>query len=402
MSAAGHPAQLVVLFNRLGPYHHARLQAAGRLGAVATIELEPESTTYAWDTIRECGTYQRDRIEREEQSPLKVLASKLEKFDPAGVAICGYAEPLALWALAWCVRKRVPSILMSESTRDDALRTPAIEVMKSYVVRRFGAALVGGRRQRAYAVELGLPEGSIRQGYDAVDNAFFAERCAQLRANPPPDFPLAAANYFLASCRFIAKKNIATLIEALRRCKSMGQLRDWKLVLLGDGPQWAVIDTQIREAGLANDVVLPGFVQYDELPRYYAFAKFFVHASSVEQWGLVVNEAMACSLPVIVSRQSGCSPDLVDEGRNGFTFDAWDPAALASLLHRVANQDLETSRTMGIRSREIIHGFSCDVFAQNLWAALDCAKQAPPVAIPSISSATLEMLARALRVQAAP
>ena len=67
--------------------------------------------------------------------------------------------------------------------------------------------------------------------------------------------------------------------------------------------------------GLDNDVIFPGFIQYDELPAYYGLAKAFIHASTVEQWGLVVNEALAAGLPVLVSERCGCAPDLVREGR---------------------------------------------------------------------------------------
>ena len=62
----------------------------------------------------------------------------------------------------------------------------------------------------------------------------------------------------------------------------------------------------------------------------------FVHASASEQWGLVVNEAMAAGLPVIVSERCGCAPDLVREGVNGLTFDPCDVAELAGLMERVA------------------------------------------------------------------
>ncbi len=65
--------------------------------------------------------------------------------------------------------------------------------------------------------------------------------------------------------------------------------------------------------------ILPGFKPYDELPVYYALANAFVHASTSEQWGLVVNEAIATGLPVIVSNRCGCAPELVNG--NGFTFD---------------------------------------------------------------------------------
>ena len=80
---------------------------------------------------------------------------------------------------------------------------------------------------------------------------------------------------------------------------------------------------------------LPGFKPYDELPVYYALANAFVHASTTEQWGLVVNEAIASGLPVIVSNRCGCAPELVNG--NGFTFDPTNEHELTARLLEMAS-----------------------------------------------------------------
>ncbi len=67
-------------------------------------------------------------------------------------------------------------------------------------------------------------------------------------------------------------------------------------------------------------VYLPGFRQIDELPRFYAHANAAILAITKDTWKLVINEATASSLPVIVSNRCGCAQELVKEGRNGFTF----------------------------------------------------------------------------------
>jgi glycosyltransferase involved in cell wall biosynthesis len=83
----------------------------------------------------------------------------------------------------------------------------------------------------------------------------------------------------------------------------------WDLVLLGDGPLKADLCRLIDDLRIRNRVLMPGFKQYEELPAYYALARAFVHASATEQWGLVVNEASASGLPVIVSNRCGCVPE---------------------------------------------------------------------------------------------
>src|SRR5207247_9937771 len=93
--------------------------------------------------------------------------------------------------------------------------------------------------------------------------------------------------------------------------------------------------SQLSTLNLNEHVHLPGFKPYDELPAYYALANAFVHASTTEQWGLVVNEAIASGLPVIVSNRCGCAPELVNG--NGFNFDATNENELTARLLEMAS-----------------------------------------------------------------
>jgi glycosyltransferase involved in cell wall biosynthesis len=123
---------------------------------------------------------------------------------------------------------------------------------------------------------------------------------------------------------------------------------------------------------------MPGFIQYPDLPEYYARAGAFVHASTTEQWGLVVNEAMASGLPVLISNSCGCAQDLVQDGVNGFTFDPTDVHQLAGLMASLsAFQSFRVSE-FGAASRAIISDWGPERFAQGMKAAAECALKAGP------------------------
>ena len=121
---------------------------------------------------------------------------------------------------------------------------------------------------------------------------------------------------------------------------------------------------------------MPGFKQYDELPGYYALANAFVHASTTEQWGLVVNEAMASGLPVIVSNRCGCVPELVREGVNGFTFDPDDTGQLSELMLSLSKES--QLPVMGNASRSIISDWGIERFGQGLSDAAEQPMGLPP------------------------
>jgi glycosyltransferase involved in cell wall biosynthesis len=133
---------------------------------------------------------------------------------------------------------------------------------------------------------------------------------------------------------------------------------------LGDGPLREVLDNQLSTLNLRGHVHLPGFKRYEELPVYYGLAKVFVHPSTTEQWGLVVNEAIASGLPVIVSERCGCVPELV--GDNGFTFDPLNEDELTARLLDMASlsdRDLERLREA---SRGIAARFGPELFGKGL------------------------------------
>ncbi len=271
-------------------------------------------------------------------------------------------------------------VVMSESARDDEPRTWGKEMIKRRVVGLYSAALVGGQRHVEYLVELGMPRDRIFTGYDVVDNAYFRRSAEEIRSHKSDvrkQYGL-PENYFLASARFIEKKNLPTLIRAYAAYRQKSEASGnppWDVVLLGDGPLREALNSQLSTLNLHAHVHLPGFKPYDELPVYYALAKAFVHASTTEQWGLVVNEAVASGLPVIVSERCGCVPELVRG--NGFTFDPIDERELPSRLLQIASLSDDERRSLGDASYRIAENFAPEHFGEGLEQAAKLALTHP-------------------------
>ena len=279
-------------------------------------------------------------------------------------------------------------VVMSESARQDEPRTWWKEMIKPRIVTFFSAALVGSQRHADYLVELGMPRERIFTGYDVVDNEYFRQKAEEIRSQRSEVRQKYALpeNYFLASARFIEKKNLPGLLSAYAQYRERSQgtgVTDpgynggmpWDLVLLGDGPLRETLNAQLSTLNLHDSVHLPGFKQYNELPVYYGLAKAFVHASTTEQWGLVVNEAVASGLPVIVSNRCGCAPELVDG--NGFTFDPGNEHELAARLLEMASLSDEERKHLGDNSYRIAANFAPERFGQGLEEAVQAALSSP-------------------------
>jgi glycosyltransferase involved in cell wall biosynthesis len=306
------------------------------------------------------------------------------------VAVNGWNNFGSVIAANCCVRRGIPMVVMSESSHQDEARNCWKEAIKRRIVGLYSGALVGGRRHVKYLVELGMPVDRIFTGYDVVDNNYFCERARQIRnprlrrgyggqaASEIRNVYGLPENYFLASARFIEKKNLSGLISGYAEYRQKSQASGkvpWDLVLLGDGPLRETLNSQLSTLNLHEHVHLPGFKPYDELPVYYASANAFVHASAVEQWGLVVNEAIASGLPVIVSDRCGCAPELVNG--NGFTFDPTNEHELAARLLEMASLSHQERKHLGDSSYRIAANFTPARFGEGLEGAARAAMRAP-------------------------
>jgi glycosyltransferase involved in cell wall biosynthesis len=321
------------------------------------------------------------------------LHEHLNALDPSAVCINGWSFGGSLAALSWCLTNRVPAIVMSESTAADEPRHWWKEAIKRRIVRLCSAAVVGGGPHRDYLTLLGLTRDRIFTGYDSVDNEHFRRGAEAARRT---DVALRAqlalpARYFLACSRFSRKKNIATLLRGYAEYRKLTPPEPWSLVIIGDGELKDEIVALRNRLGLTAHVQLPGAKSYSELPSYYGLASAFVHASTTEQWGLVVNEAMASGLPVLVSNCCGCARDLVIPPRNGFLFDPYDPQTLADAMTKIASDQCDLA-TMGRASDDIIERWSPARFAENLLSAARTALASERPASSTIDRLLLKVL----------
>ena len=121
-------------------------------------------------------------------------------------------------------------------------------------------------------------------------------------------------------------------------------------------------------AARPGSVVFPGFAQRDQLAAFYALAEALVFPTLSDPWGLVVNEAMACGLPIIATDVAGCTADLVRNGENGFVIPTANVGKLAEAMAAIAHDPQLASR-MGERSATLIESFSPERCAAGLATA---------------------------------
>ena len=410
---------LAIHFVRFGPYHVARLRSAAvacrALGwNVFGLEIAGSDHTYAWEKIDHQQFEQAGNLSVATVFPGRAYESisdreicrgvieTLNRLKPDAVAIAGWRSVDARESLKWCKKNGAIAILMSETREADGLRVWWKEAWKSSIVRSFDAAIVGGTSHRDYLTNLGMPKEVIEFGYDIVDNDYFAAQSANDRGIGIQDVNL----YFLASNRFIPRKNLRRLVDAYREYVTHNQItynesvRAWDLCLLGDGKLKRSLMDHCRSSKLnvsesapwegrssmpkEPTVFFPGFRQIEELPRFAAHAGCFVHPAISEPWGLVINEAMACGLPIVSSNNVGAAEELIDHGKNGFVFPPLQTSELARQLVQVADPSFSRS-DFGEASRRILsERVPTEAFGNGIAKILEKTPFASPMRLPKI------------------
>ncbi len=383
---------IAVIFMSIGHYHAARLREASRSCSergwhITAIQAVEGTSQHPWGTIENSpDTYPTKTLltpatarQSADDGWLNVEAAKnikecLNELKPDVVVIPGWGGRLERESLVWAQRHRIPAVVMSESKRDDAKRQQWKEKLKSRLyISKFDAALVGGKLHRDYLVELGFAPERIFTGYDVVDNDYF-ERSADIArrnviAARASDTRIPSRPFFLATTRFIKRKNIERLIEAYAEYNQQ-ETETWDLVVCGAGEEEQSIRRRITEENLEDRVHLPGFVTYEQVGAWYGLAHAFIHPALQEQWGLVVNEACAAGLPILCSRTVGAGHELVRENQNGLLFDPQSREDMTRSLKMMHSFDDAKRRAMAEVSRRLVWDFRPQKFGEGLVRAV--------------------------------
>ncbi len=298
------------------------------------------------------------------------MLSALNRILPDAV-LCGGYNYLASWEAAyWARAHRIPLLLWSESTALDRRRGHLlVEFTKARFLGLCRAFVVPGKSSLRYLTDLGIAKERVFTAPNAVDTDLFsslaeeARRCdTQVRVRH--SLPL---RYFLYVGRLVRIKGVFELMEAYAQLRAKVR-SEVGLVFVGDGVDRAEL-MEYASRVAPGTIQFPGFVHRERLPEFYALADAFIFPTLSDPWGLVVNEAMSCGLPVILTNVAGCMPDLVQDRWNGYVVKPADPSQLAAAMLRLAS-DSGLRREMGARSRERIEANSPQQWTEGLVKAM--------------------------------
>jgi glycosyltransferase involved in cell wall biosynthesis len=296
---------------------------------------------------------------------------ELRRARPEVVVVSGWSTFAAQGAIVWCLLHRVPYVVLVES-HDAGPRAGWRRAVKGAVVpgllRRAASVLVVGSLARDSVVARGAEPGRVRVFANTVDVEGFASRLeavAPRRAELRRELGLEEEDVaVLTAGRLAPEKGHDVLLRAAREAEDP-RLRP---VLVGGGPERQRLEGLARQLGVR--AVFAGERPWERMLEAYAGADVFCLLSWFEPWGVVVNEAAACGLPLVLSDRVGAAADLLRDGENGALVPAGDVGATARALARLAASP-ELRAAQGACSRELVSAWGYEPSVNNLVAAVE-------------------------------
>jgi glycosyltransferase involved in cell wall biosynthesis len=282
----------------------------------------------------------------------------LRQLRPDAVLVTGWQQWPLVQAVLACRRLRIPAIVRGES--NNLRRRPrwAAPLHRAWL-RQFAAVLAIGSLNREFYRQAGVPGEKIVDCPYFVDNDRFAadaERLTPSRAALRRRWNIAdGAVAFAFVGKLQPKKRPVDLIEAAAAAYRRGAALH--LLIVGTGE----LEADVRDAARATGVptTFTGFLNQSEIASAYVASDAIVLPSDADEtWGLVVNEAMACGRPAIVSDRVGCGPDLIVDGHTGYRFPFGDRAALSAQLERLCGNRAELAEMGAHARRHVAASFS--------------------------------------------
>lgn len=335
---------LIFMWENFGPTHVDRLEAVA--GAfpdrdVIGIEQYSQSATYAW-VGPEVQSFKIITLFESTKAGgffagLFALIKVAFTIDRGCYFLCHYHKSEVLF-FAWFLRLTGNRVFtMGDSKFDDYRRNLWQELGKTVFYLPYHAALAAGKRSADYYRFLGFGRRDIALGYDTLS----VERIQKLSgSDPAPGGTKFLERDFICIARLVPKKNLTTLIDAFDIYRKMTKTPR-SLVLCGAGPVEEELRREVKERRLTQLVHFKGFVQTEEISRILGKSLALILPSTEEQFGLVVIEALAMGLPIILSDNCGARDSLVRSGVNGFVVEPDNPAGIAYFLSALsANETL--------------------------------------------------------------
>ena len=376
--------KILIVLRNIGPYHNSRFESLLNSNLkVSVFETRPQSKEYLWiqSNNYKYDVYKFPNSSTEQDIPNREIDYFYKKFipliNPDVIISIGWADRTYQRLLLYGNIKKIPTVIVSDSIIKNETNKKRLflkEWIKKIILKGYSSAFVAGIESKNYLIQLGFKKDKIFSPWDVIDNNFFEKNCN--RRSIPKN------KYFLCVSRLLKRKNLINLIKGFADYQNMGGR--WGLKIIGSGDQHNDLIKLSKIIPNKEVFEIINWLQIGELINYYKDASAFILPSYFDNWGLVVNEAIASGLPCIVSENCGCAVDLILHNESGFIFDPFKKNELSLFMKNIENQSLDERDAMIKLAKNNLQRFDLNSFSTNFKKAINEAFKKPKFSIFSI------------------
>ena len=301
---------------------------------------------FVFDKDSKLSLIDRKKINRKE------LLQLVEKINPDLIYCSGWIDKDYLYVCKQFKRK-IPVVLGLDNQWKATLKQKTASLFSKYfLLKYFNTAWVPGASQQTYAKHLGFSDDRIFSGFYSADVKHY-------RANISPD-KFKNVKRFLYVGRYYDFKGITDLWSAFIQLNNEFP-NEWELWCLGTGSIQPIIHPKIKHFG---------FVQPADMGKFISDTSIFILPSRFEPWGVVVHEFAAAGFPLICSSEVGAAEAFLENGKNGFLFEAGNISELKKCIKKIISLNENELLSMGNKSVELAQKITPEKWANTLMSII--------------------------------
>lgn len=271
------------------------------------------------------------------------------------VALYEYASITSIKLILRCRRYHIPYFINCDGVMLKRHGNLLRDIVKRYLIKGASGCFASGENAKQYFLKYGADEDKIHihtfselEDEDILKRPLSSDEKKEIRKELGLPIQQRTA---IAVGRFIPLKRYDALIRAW---KSMPD--NYTLLLIGGGDEKDNY-LKIIERENINNVIIKDYLPKERLFEYCKAADVFVHPTSYDVWGLVVNEAMACGLPVVVSDHCIAGIELIKNGENGCIVPMGNDQEMCQRVIEIMN-DTELYKKMSKNALDTIRPYT--------------------------------------------
>jgi glycosyltransferase involved in cell wall biosynthesis len=270
------------------------------------------------------------------------------------IIVNGYVDITMQLAYALGKVMKIPVILWTEGIREPRTFLGLItRPIRMFFIKKADAIIVPGRVSRNYVISLGAAKSKVFIAPNCIDNGFFIEHSFKNKMDKgrlKKELGVNKDKVILYVGQLIERKGVDYLIRAYGRLKQ--EHEELALIIIGRGPLRNQLLHTRNISGISDVYFIGAKLKLVDLIKYYSITDFFVLPTLMDVWGFVINEAMACGLPIISTKNAQAATEMIHQGENGFIVNEANEEELYSAMKKLIS--LGELELMGKKSLEIV------------------------------------------------